>query len=512
MRPESDRRREALGLAAAALAAFALRAWGIRDILPTTDDITHYYFALKARSFLQWLEFARGNPMHVVLDPFLAFAVSRLTSSVSAFRLPSLLLGAASVPLLQRLGRKLGGARVGWLACALLACSAPHFEWCRRIDFYSPLFFFTLLSVLTLLNAVEGGTVRCFVPHLLVQSVLVYLHPYAFIVTAIEGAWVASARRESFRLWLVCTAAICLLYAPWFEYAMRPYLAAKLYVWGGDPGPKGWGVVVSAVRIWGQATEDSSYLFSPALIRLETAAGAAYLVLFAAGCWALTREKAWSAGWALAAAFPWVGLAAIIALDRRFSFFFAPRQALFLLPFYLVLAAKGLEHGLSSARPAAVRWSTAALSAALVVSFSLVSRADLGALASGQRRRLREIEAVRSKAQPGDAFLFRDPDTAQAFLFEFDRDAFLRLDPPKLYDGRSQFIIPNGLVIQNGAYQELGFCLVNPHEDEAARLVRWGSIAARIAGHRAFYLDYFMPVSLLDRFVRATGLTGSELR
>jgi hypothetical protein len=95
-----------------------------------------------------------GYPLyHLLMKGWVAVA----GDSEWALRLPSALGGAAAVALLYVLGRRLGGARVGALAAALLLVNPLALWMAQDAKVYSLLLALVIWSLLALLDAIELG-------------------------------------------------------------------------------------------------------------------------------------------------------------------------------------------------------------------------------------------------------------------------------------------------------------------------------------------------------------------
>ncbi len=70
-------------------------------------------------------------------------------------RLPSALAGAATIPLLYDLARRLASRRVGWIAAVLLSIHPLHVFYSREARVYAPLLFLTVALFITLWRALE---------------------------------------------------------------------------------------------------------------------------------------------------------------------------------------------------------------------------------------------------------------------------------------------------------------------------------------------------------------------
>jgi hypothetical protein len=485
--------------------AFAVRAWRLSELAPDMDDVLHYYLAMKAGSLADCLRFAAANPLHALVDPLLAFTAAKLGGSPEVLRIPALLFGTGSAVLVQRLGRRLGAPRAGWIAAALLACSADNIYWSRRIDFYSALVFMSLLSVLALLDAVEKPRPAAFLRYAAVQAVFAYTHPYAFVVMAVEGVWLLAFRRESLFAWSASAGAATVVWMPWFLLAMKPILGTGKLAWqGGGNWPQGFAVIAPALRSWAQSPERSDYLFSQYVRSLEGICAWVYFVLFAAGLFLIAKRKAWRTGWGLAVLLPPAGLALVSGLDQVFSYFFDPRQVLFAAPLYLLIAAKTLDEAWDG-KEKWLRGTALGVGVFAVLVFAAVLNADHRAEGDGYRRRLAQMDRLRASLMPGDSILLRETETAQVFLFDFDRKALMDLPPPVFHGGTLKLGVPDGLMVGTGEGKNPAYCLMNP-ETESERAARWRVLAAKIAGRPAFYFQYFIQDDALRRFTAETGL------
>ena len=104
---------------------------------------------------------------------------------------------------------------------------------------------------------------------------------------------------------------------------------------------------------------------------------------------------------------------------------------------------------------------------------------------------------------------FHDADTAAAFLYLYDRPAFLQADPPRLYEGRYRFRLPPELWVSSQGLRSKAFCLWDPVETEQERRARWLEIARQMkAGGQTIYLNFYdpNPQPKLEQFLAVTGL------
>ncbi len=147
----------AWGVVGLTLAAFALRMAYLLHSNPFMDEFTT---VLAAQQILQkglpilpsGLFYEHGMLFSYLDAPFVALA-NRQTLFALA-RIPSVLLGTATVPLLYAIGRRWFSAPVGLLAAALLAFSPEGMVWGGRARMYA---LATLLVLLMTFWVFEGS-------------------------------------------------------------------------------------------------------------------------------------------------------------------------------------------------------------------------------------------------------------------------------------------------------------------------------------------------------------------
>ncbi len=139
--------------------------------------------------YLQGLLFTYLDALSLALFGFHQIANGAANGIEVVARLPSLMVGMASVPLVYRLGRRMFSGHVGLLAAVLLALEPEAIIWSSRARMYALQTFLVLLALFCLQRGLVEDSPRgryshylylfalCFVGALLSQTVTVLLFP-----------------------------------------------------------------------------------------------------------------------------------------------------------------------------------------------------------------------------------------------------------------------------------------------------------------------------------------------
>lgn len=147
----------------------------------------------------------QGNPP---LFYVLAWASVKLGDPTASIRLPSLVLGTAAIPLVYAIGRSTVGraaALVGTIVVAISPFAIFHSTDARA---YSTLIFFTALSTLSLLVALDTGRRRWWALYAIASAAAFYTHYMAVFVLLAQAAWGLWAHRRHVRALLLANAAV----------------------------------------------------------------------------------------------------------------------------------------------------------------------------------------------------------------------------------------------------------------------------------------------------------------
>jgi mannosyltransferase len=150
-------------------------------------------------------------PVHYVLA-WLAVQVGDPTVWI---RVPSLLLGTATVPLTYALGRRTIGVRPGLVAAAFVALSPFAIFYSVEARAYATLMFLAAVSTLALVSALTTGRVRWWVVYSIASALVLYTHYTGVFIVLVQGAWALWEGRDRLREVVPAQAAIAIAYLPW---------------------------------------------------------------------------------------------------------------------------------------------------------------------------------------------------------------------------------------------------------------------------------------------------------
>lgn len=153
------------------------------------------------------------------ITPPLSFVLSWLTTRVELsnelLRLPSLLAGAATIPLVYAVGARTVGARAALLGTALTALSPFLLFYSTEARSYALMILCLLCSTYALLRAVEDGRTRWWVAFGVATCAAMYSHYTSVFPLAAQLAWALWAHPAARRPALVASAVAALAFAPW---------------------------------------------------------------------------------------------------------------------------------------------------------------------------------------------------------------------------------------------------------------------------------------------------------
>jgi 4-amino-4-deoxy-L-arabinose transferase-like glycosyltransferase len=165
------------------LLAVVLRAIGVGGEL-WLDEMYASILSFR-RSSWGLLTVYEGDNQHPLYSLLAHLGIVLFGETPSAIRLPALLFGAATVPLLYVLGARIASRREAVLAAALLTVSYHHVWFSQNARGYTMLAFWTVLSAYLLFRAIREQSVRMFVAYGVVVALGIYTHlTMIFLVSA----------------------------------------------------------------------------------------------------------------------------------------------------------------------------------------------------------------------------------------------------------------------------------------------------------------------------------------
>jgi len=203
-----------LALVALTLVGAALRiANAVQDLF--ADELATYWIV----SAHDLAGVVRTVATDAEITPPLSFILSWLTSrgGLSPFlvRLPAVVAGIATIPLVYRLGRRTVGRPAGLLAAALTTFSPFMILYSAEARGYGLLMALLVVSTLALLAALESGSRGWWATYVICVCLAMYTHYTAAFVLGVQLAW-ALWRHPARRVRLVVTTGVAgLLYLPW---------------------------------------------------------------------------------------------------------------------------------------------------------------------------------------------------------------------------------------------------------------------------------------------------------
>lgn len=216
--------RQALGvepivLAVAALTAlaFALRFSQIHQSLLGDEVFT--YQDIHGRSFGAVLTTVHTGGEN---SPPLFFLLAWLTAKVGDptvwLRLPSIVLGAATVPLIYAIGRQTVGRVAGLVGAAFFAISPFTVYYGTEGRPYATMTFFVALSTFALLRAVGTRQSKWWILYVVAAVAAAYTHYTSVFVLVLQGAWSLWRCRDRLRQPVIASVVAILLYLPWLPH------------------------------------------------------------------------------------------------------------------------------------------------------------------------------------------------------------------------------------------------------------------------------------------------------
>jgi hypothetical protein len=296
----------------------------------------------------------------------LAWAAAKLGNPAFSIRLPAILFGAATVPVVYALGRRTVGSIAGLVAAAIVAIAPFGLFYGTEARAYSALMFFTALSTLALVSALGSERRAWWALYVLASVGTLYTHYLGALVLAAQLAWALATHRERAARLLGANAVAAVLCLP---------LVPSLLGGRSLPAP---GHAPSLEAVW---TQTLRVLPGHPLLSTSDLPGLVAMIVFAValavGVLALLFRDGRPAEWRSLAL---LGLIAVTAFTGFLLYaiageaYFLARYLGMALPAVALLIGRLLTRGPRPLATAAVVLGLGALAAGAIASFSSDSR------------------------------------------------------------------------------------------------------------------------------------------
>jgi len=200
-------------IAALTLVALGLRLEGIDESL-FADEI-YTYRIVATFGLLDVVPEVHDTAITPPLHYLLAKVAVQFGEPSIWIRMPSVILGAATVPIAYLLGLRTVGRQAALVGAALAAITPFAVFYGTEARAYATMMFLCALSTLCLLTAIDTGRRRWFAAYALSAALVLYSHYSGVFVVAAQAVWGLVAHRGHLRALLLANAAIAVAYLPW---------------------------------------------------------------------------------------------------------------------------------------------------------------------------------------------------------------------------------------------------------------------------------------------------------
>ena len=172
--------------------AMVMRLYGIQYESAWGDEVVTLQY-LPATDFKTFKDGIWTSDPHGPLTPvfhWLAYGWSKLVgASLIEMRLLPLVLSFLSLPLIYLVGKKLFGTRAGLIALYLTAVNPLLIYYSQEVRFYALVILCVLLSLLSLLHALEKNTKGAWILHGCANALFISTHAFTPILFGVQGLY-----------------------------------------------------------------------------------------------------------------------------------------------------------------------------------------------------------------------------------------------------------------------------------------------------------------------------------
>jgi mannosyltransferase len=216
---------ELVALTALTVIALALRASQLHETL-AGDEIFTYQDVVGHSLGTVLTTVNTGGENSPPLFFVLAWLSSKFGDPSIWIRLPSLVLGTATVPLVYAVGRQSVGRAAGLIAAGIMALAPFAVFYGVEARPYATMTFFVALSTFGLLRATRPAAGRgWWALYTLAATAAVYSHYTSIFLLAVQALWSMWICRRRIAPALIANLAIAVLYIPWLPNVRGKALA-----------------------------------------------------------------------------------------------------------------------------------------------------------------------------------------------------------------------------------------------------------------------------------------------
>ena len=156
-------------------------------------------------------------PLHYLL----AWLGAQTGDPTVSLRYPSVVLGAATVPLVYALGMRTLNCPAALVGAAIVSVAPFSIYYGIEARAYATLTFFSALSTLALLAALHRPRPLRWAGYAVCAAAVLYTHYSGVFVIIAHGCWALWTHRERARALVVAYAAVALAFLPWVPSYLR---------------------------------------------------------------------------------------------------------------------------------------------------------------------------------------------------------------------------------------------------------------------------------------------------
>ena len=179
----------------------------------------------------------------------LAWFSSKLGSASELIRLPSLIAGTLSIPLVYLVGSRAVGRAAGLLAAAVFTLTPFMIFYSADGRTYAVAIALLLGTTLALLAAVRSGKTSAWVAYGILTALAMYTHYTAAFVLGAQLLWLLWAHPQARRPALLANAAAAIAYIPWIPSTLADFDSPTVKILSALQGD-GFAVKRLAVEAW----------------------------------------------------------------------------------------------------------------------------------------------------------------------------------------------------------------------------------------------------------------------